>query len=122
MTLNLLKPIISTTVTIAILAWLLPTIDYANWTTLLLSGLVLTILQKIVRPILGILFLPINIVTLGFFSLVLNVLILWLAMYLVPGFTISEMTVLGVNLNQFFSLLFASFLISITQSLVGFVL
>ncbi len=122
MTLNLLKPIISTTVTIAILSWLLPTIDYANWTALVLAGLVLTVLQKFVKPILSLLFLPINIITLGFFSLVLNVLILWLAMYLVPGFRITEMTVGGVQLNQFFSLLFASFLISFLQSIVGFIL
>jgi putative membrane protein len=119
---NLLKPILVTAITLFLLAWLIPAVSYLNWTTLLLASFVLTILQKIARPILNLLFLPINIVTLGFFSLVINVFVLWLATYLVPGFQIHSLTVMGVNLNQFWSLMFVSFLISFLQSIVGFIL
>lgn len=119
---KLLTPFIATAITLAVLAWLLPSITIFNWVTLVLAALVLTILQKVVRPILGILFLPINIVTLGFFSLVLNVVVLWTATYLVPGFTIEPMTVMGVQLNYFFTLLFTSFLISFVQSIVNFII
>jgi putative membrane protein len=119
---GLLKPIISTIVTIFILAWLLPTVSYLNWTTLILAGVVLTLLQKIVRPILKLLFLPINIVTLGLFSVVLNVFLLWLATYLVPGFQIQPMTLLGVQLGSFFSLLVVSIFLGFLQGIVGLVL
>jgi putative membrane protein len=119
---HLLKPIIVTFITLFLLSWLLPVINYSDWLSLFLASLVLTILQKIVRPILGILFLPINIVTLGLFSWVLNVVILWLATYLVPGFEIKEMILFGVGLNSFWSLLVVSLLISFCQSLLSFFL
>ncbi|HYD35866.1 MAG TPA: phage holin family protein [Vitreimonas sp.] len=119
---NLLKPFLTMAVSIMILAWLLPTISYFDWITLILASIVLTLLQNVVRPILSLLFLPINIVTLGFFSLVLNVSMIWLATYLVPGFRVEPMIVFGVELNYFFSLLLTSFLLGLTQSLVGFII
>ena len=119
---KLLKPIITSIITIFVLAWYLPTVSYANWTTLILAALVLTLLQKIARPVLKILFLPINIVTLGLFSVVINVVLIWLATYLVPGFVIEPMILFGVSLNQFFSLVFVSFLIGFLQSIIGFIL
>jgi putative membrane protein len=119
---NLLKPFIVTIATIFILAWVLPTVSYANLTTLVLAGIVLTLLQKIAKPVLNLLFLPINIVTLGLFSMVINVALLWLATYLVPGFEIQSMVIAGVELNQFFSMLVISFLLSFLQNLIGFFL
>jgi len=83
---KLLKPFIITVATIFILAYALPTVNYLDFTTLIIAGLVLTLLQKVARPVLNLLFLPINLVTLGLFSMVINVALLWLATYLVPGF------------------------------------
>lgn len=119
---NLLKPIIVTGLTLLALAWFLPTVNYLDWSTLLIASVVLTLLQKIARPVLNILLLPINIVTLGLFSVVINVSLLWLATYLVPGFSIEPMILMGVELNAFFTLLVVSFLIGFFQSLIGFIL
>jgi len=119
---KLLKPLITSTITIFLLAYFLPTVSYMNWTTLALAAVVLTLLNKIIRPVLKILFLPINIVTLGLFSLVLNVALLWLVTYLVPGFHIEVMTLLGVQFNEFFSLLIVSALIGLFQNFLGFLL
>ena len=119
----MLKPIIVSIVTIAILAWLMPNISYgSNWVTLIIAGAVLTLLNKVAKPILKLLFLPINIVTLGLFSTVINVLILWMATYFVPGFIIVPVIIMGIHLNQFFTFLLMSALISLTQSLVSFIL
>lgn len=120
--LGLLKPILVSGLTLFLLAWLLPSVTYFDWVTLLLASIVLTVLQKIIRPVLGLLFLPINIVTLGLFSLVLNVALLWLVTYLVPGFQIDPISIGGVQLNYFFTLLLMSFAISFFQSLIGFIL
>jgi len=117
-----LRPVLATAATIFLLAWILPTISYSNLTTLVIASVVLTILQKIIRPVLSLLFLPINLVTLGLFSMVINVALLWLATYLVPGFEIRSMILAGVALNQFWSLLVVSFLISFCQNLIGFLL
>ena len=53
--------------------------------TTLIAALVLGLLNVVVRPILGFLSLPITILTLGLFSLALNVFMFWLMAKLVPG-------------------------------------
>ncbi len=119
---KILRSLFLTAITIAILAWALPTVTLIGWTTLILASLVLTILHHIARPVLKILFLPINIVTLGLFSWVINVFLLWLATYLVVGFTIQPMRLFNISLGEFGSLLFVSFLISFIQNLLNKVL
>ncbi len=119
---NLLKPIIISAITIFILAWGLPTVSYGDWVALLFAAAVLTLLQRLAKPVLNILFLPINIVTLGLFSVVINVGLLWLATYLVPSFQIQPMMLVGIEFNQFFSLLIISFMISLLQRLISFFL
>jgi putative membrane protein len=54
--------------------------------TLLLAGLLLGIVNAIVRPIAFILTLPITILTLGLFLLVLNAAMVWLVNKILPGF------------------------------------
>ncbi len=119
---KLLKPLIVTVASLWILSYFLPTINIGDWTTLVIASLVMVLVNKFVRPIVKLLFLPINVVTLGLFSVVINVALLWLVTYLVPGFQITNMVVLGVHLNQFFSILLASILIGMAQSFVAFVL
>lgn len=114
----MLRPIIRTGITLFVLAWVLPTVNFNNWLTLLIASVVLTILYGIIRPILKIFFLPINIITLGLFSAVLNTLLLYLALYLVPGFSITAMQIFGVHVNQFFSIMIISILIGFLQPLV----
>ena len=52
------------------------------------AGLVLGLINAVVRPVLLILTLPLTLVTLGLFLLVLNALCLWLTSALVKGFTV----------------------------------
>ncbi|AKM81631.1 MAG: hypothetical protein UT13_C0001G0671 [Candidatus Pacebacteria bacterium GW2011_GWF2_38_9] len=117
-----IKAIISSILTIALLAWFFPNINYSGSLTLIIAAVVLTLLEKLVRPILKILFLPINVVTLGLFSLVINVFILYLATYLVPGFVISNVVIFGIHFNQFFSLLLVSSLIGFLQGAFAMIL
>jgi putative membrane protein len=119
---KLLRPTIITGASLWVLSYLLPTITVSDWTALLLASVVMVVLNSFVKPILKLLFLPINIVTLGLFSIVINVGLLWLVTYLVPGFGISNTVLFGVQLNQFFSILLASVLIGLVQSLFSFVL
>ncbi len=58
-------------------------------TTYLIVAIVLGLLNAFVKPILTILTIPITIITLGLFLIVLNVLMVYLAAYLVSGFTVS---------------------------------
>lgn len=54
----------------------------------LLTALVIGLLNVLVKPVLVLLSLPINILTLGLFTWVLDALLVLLAAYLVPGFAV----------------------------------
>ena len=58
-------------------------------TTLLLAGLLLGVVNAVVRPIAVVLTFPITIVTIGLFLLVINAAMLGLVAWLLPGFTLS---------------------------------
>lgn len=55
----------------------------------LIAAVVLGALNLFIRPIIVILTLPINILTLGLFSLVINALLVLLAAMIVPGFGVT---------------------------------
>lgn len=59
-----------------------------SFLTAILAAIVLGLINSVLRPILFVLSLPINLLTLGLFSFVLNGICLWLAGVLVPGFQI----------------------------------
>jgi putative membrane protein len=67
---------------------LLPGISIDTPTTLLLAGLLLGVVNAIVRPIAVLLTLPMTIVTLGIFLLVINAGMLGLVALFLPGFKI----------------------------------
>lgn len=54
-----------------------------------IGGLVLTLMLLILKPIINIISIPLNIATLGLFSLLTNLLILYLLTVFVPNITIS---------------------------------
>jgi putative membrane protein len=58
-------------------------------TTLVLAGLLLGVMNAVVRPIVVILTLPLTLLTLGFFLLVVNALMVLLVALLLPGFHLS---------------------------------
>jgi putative membrane protein len=76
-----------TVVSIFIVANLFNLIYVENLVVLVLAALVLGILNAFVRPMLLLLTLPINILSLGFFTLVINAFLLYVVAGLVPSFT-----------------------------------
>ena len=65
-----------------------PGIRIDNAGTLVLAGLLLGVVNAVVRPILVILTLPITILSLGFFLLIVNTAMLALVASMLPGFHI----------------------------------
>ncbi len=78
---------IITAIAILLTAYLLPGVDVTILGAIVLA-VVLALINLFVKPIVGLLTLPINIVTLGLFSLVVNALLIMLAALVVPGFTV----------------------------------
>lgn len=65
-----------------------PGVAADGWMTLLIAGLLLGVVNAIVKPIVVILTLPITIVTLGLFLLVVNGAMLWLVAWFLDGLTV----------------------------------
>ena len=68
---------------------IVPGIASAGWETTLLVALVWSVIAMVIKPVLGILTLPINVLTLGLFSLVLNALLFWAMAFIVHGFIVT---------------------------------
>ncbi len=77
--------------TLAVIAsqYVVPGISVNTFMTAVVVAAILAFINMIIKPIVGILTLPINILTLGLFSLVLNALFFWGVAYIVTGFHVS---------------------------------
>ena len=89
-------------------AAIVPGIALSGLMAALGAGLVLGLVNAVVRPILILLTLPFTILTLGLFLFVLNGLCLWLTSVLVKGFEI----------HSFWSAVFGSILVSVVSWLL----
>ena len=69
-----------------LVAYLIPGVRVDGFYAALIVALALGILNALARPILIFLTLPINLVTLGLFTLVINALLFWFVSTLVKGF------------------------------------
>lgn len=69
-------------------AYILPGVRVVDFTSALVVALVLGIINAFLKPILLILTLPINILTLGLFTFALNAILIMFVSSIVPGFTV----------------------------------
>ncbi|HEY9745235.1 MAG TPA: phage holin family protein [Oculatellaceae cyanobacterium] len=69
---------------------IIPGIELASFGTALIAALVMGLVNFFLRPLLNLLTLPINVLTLGLFSFVVNALLFWLVAWMVPGFEVSS--------------------------------
>ena len=84
----MLKKLLINALAFYVTAYLIPGIVISGWSTLLVVAVVWGILTTIIKPIFIFLTLPINIVTLGLFTLVINAALLLFVDNIVPGFAI----------------------------------
>ena len=71
-----------------ITARIVPGITIENWETLGIIAVVWGVLSVILRPILILLTLPVNFLTLGLFTFVINAALIMLMTQIVPGFSV----------------------------------
>lgn len=80
-------------------------VDIASFPAALVAAIVIGLINSFIKPILSLLTLPLNFLTLGLFSLVVNGLCFWLASEVVPGFSVDGLLafVLGPVVLSFVS-------------------
>ena len=87
---HILLAIIINTIAVLVTTYILPGIHLKSFWTALVVAIVLGIVNAILRPIIFILTLPINILTLGLFSFVIMGLLVYLVSAIVPGFKVDN--------------------------------
>jgi putative membrane protein len=97
------------TISIIITSYLVDGIIVTSFFSAFFAAAVLGILNALFRPLLLVITLPINILTLGFFTFVINALLLKMVSGVVPGF----------NVHGFWSAIFGSLIISLVSWLLS---
>ena len=83
----LLAWLVNTAALIAV-AYLMPGVSVASFTTALIAALILGLINAVIRPVLILLTLPVTIMTLGLFILVINALLFWFVGSFIEGFEV----------------------------------
>ncbi len=87
MTGNLLAALV-TALSLLIVDLVVPGVNIANFPAALIAALAIGLVNGSVKPVLSFLSLPLNFLSLGAFSLVVNGICFALAAFLVPGFSV----------------------------------
>jgi len=105
---KLLLRILITSALVMIISYLMKGVTVDHFTTALKVAVVLGLLNFFVKPILVLFTFPVTVFTLGLFLLVINALIILMCDHFVDGF----------DVNGFWTALFFSIILSLSQSLV----
>jgi putative membrane protein len=76
-------------VAVMISAYIIPGVSVGGFLIAVVVAVILSIVNFLIKPIVTLLTLPINILTLGLFNLVINALMILLVSSIVPGFLVT---------------------------------
>lgn len=93
---------------IMLIAWIIPGITITGFVSALIVVVILSIVNVLIRPIVQFVSLPLNVLTLGIFSLIINALLFLLVAKFSPGFQI----------DGFWSGFFGALILSIMTPLI----
>ncbi|MFY7739807.1 MAG: phage holin family protein [Flavobacterium sp.] len=105
---KLLLRILITSTLVMVISYLMKGVVVDEFSTALIVAIVLGLLNFFVKPVLVLFTLPVTVFTLGLFLLVINAIIILLCDHFVDGF----------DVNGFWTALFFSIILSLSQSLV----
>jgi len=94
---------------IAAAAWLVPGVQLTGPGPAIIAGILLGLVNALVRPVLILLTLPFTLLTLGFFLFVVNAICFSLTAALVPGF----------DLSGFFAAFFGALIVTLVSWVVS---
>lgn len=93
---------------IMFIAWIIPGITISGFLSALVVVIIMSLINVFVRPLVSLISLPINVITLGIFSLIINTLLFLLVAKLSPGF----------HIDGFWSGFFGSLILSVFSPLI----
>ncbi len=106
---SVLLNIVLVALTFLLIDWILPGVSISTIGVAFLAALVFGLVNLIVRPIVMLLTLPLNLLTLGLFSFIVNALMFGLTAMLVPGFQV----------DTFITALLGALILALVTAMVG---
>lgn len=85
---GLIVGLIVNTLALLAVSYIIAGFSIADLQTAIVAAIIIGVINTFIKPIVHLIALPITFMTLGLFAFVVNVLLLMLAAYLVPGFNI----------------------------------
>ena len=76
--------------TLLIVAYLVPGFEFVDLWAVVVAAVVIGVVNTFIKPVLQIIALPISIITFGIAAFLINVVLLWGASFIVPGFEIES--------------------------------
>jgi putative membrane protein len=110
--LNILISLVLNALALIITAYVVPGFSVTGFTSALLAALVLGLINTFIKPALVFLTAPLNFLTLGLFSFVVNAVVLWLVTLIVPG----------LKIESFLSALLGAVVLSIVSTILSMLL
>lgn len=71
-----------------VVAYLVPGFTFVDLMAVFVAAIVIGVINTFIKPVLQLIALPISIITFGIAAFLINVVLLWAASFLVPGFEI----------------------------------
>jgi putative membrane protein len=98
-----------TALSLLVVDLVIPGVDIANFPVAIIAAIAIGLVNAFIRPVITVLSLPLNILTLGAFSLIVNGICFWLASVLVVGFRV----------QGFWAFILAPIVLSLATTLVN---
>jgi len=113
MIIRFLLHIIANALAIVTAAWFVPNVVYSyEPLSLIKIALILALVNALLKPVLKLIFSPLILITLGLFTIIINIFLIWLVVYFVPEISISGFSA------YFWTMIIISFFNFIISSLV----
>lgn len=87
---NIITRLIVNIAALLVVSYLLPGFKLAGLQAAFVAAIVIGVINTYIRPIFQIIALPLTVLTLGLGAFLVNVLMLWVASLIVPGFEITD--------------------------------
>lgn len=86
---NAVINILISAVSIIVTSYIVSGIQVASFMTAVIAAFVLAVINFFIRPLMLVVTLPVNVLTLGLFTFIINALMLWLTAAVVDGFDVT---------------------------------
>lgn len=87
--LGIFLSLIATALSLLVVDIIFPGVDLANFPAAIIAAIAIGFVNALIKPVLNFFSIPLNFLSLGAFSLVINGFCFWLASLFVPGFSVS---------------------------------